>query len=291
MAMKNLYRVATSEEIRRYQETLYPLQDTILSLLPTFDDFYLTGGTALARFYLHHRVSEDLDLFINVRKEDDLQTNRQKKRADIYAQDLVSLLSRTYEISDDVYDFYYSRFYVKTKDCTMKIDVVREHLHYGELVKTSDGFYLNNLEDIAATKIAAFEDRAEMKDIIDLWYLTKRIPFSKLFELADLKRVPVAYEQLLTINTQGISGMALLTKPIDEQELTMFLDVLKKETENEIKKKEHLTMNEIEKIIAMNLWDFPREFRNLNPHSIPVLKRRLHKLPLPKRNVLERLLS
>ena len=26
-------------------------------------DFYLTGGTALSEFYLHHRLSEDLDLF------------------------------------------------------------------------------------------------------------------------------------------------------------------------------------------------------------------------------------
>ena len=26
-------------------------------------DFYLTGGTALAEFYLHHRYSEDLDFF------------------------------------------------------------------------------------------------------------------------------------------------------------------------------------------------------------------------------------
>jgi predicted nucleotidyltransferase component of viral defense system len=25
--------------------------------------FYLTGGTALAAFYLHHRLSEDLDFF------------------------------------------------------------------------------------------------------------------------------------------------------------------------------------------------------------------------------------
>ena len=25
--------------------------------------FYLTGGTALAEFYLHHRLSEDLDFF------------------------------------------------------------------------------------------------------------------------------------------------------------------------------------------------------------------------------------
>ncbi|MEK7458532.1 MAG: nucleotidyl transferase AbiEii/AbiGii toxin family protein, partial [Patescibacteria group bacterium] len=27
------------------------------------DTFYLTGGTALAEFYLHHRLSEDLDFF------------------------------------------------------------------------------------------------------------------------------------------------------------------------------------------------------------------------------------
>src|SRR3989344_2541460 len=27
------------------------------------DSFYLTGGTALAEFYLHHRLSEDLDFF------------------------------------------------------------------------------------------------------------------------------------------------------------------------------------------------------------------------------------
>jgi hypothetical protein len=28
-------------------------------------DFYLTGGTALSRVYLHHRFSDDLDLFVN----------------------------------------------------------------------------------------------------------------------------------------------------------------------------------------------------------------------------------
>ena len=27
------------------------------------ENFYLTGGTALAGFYLHHRISEDLDFF------------------------------------------------------------------------------------------------------------------------------------------------------------------------------------------------------------------------------------
>lgn len=46
---------------------LTPLQKKILSTLTDdpnlIDNFYLTGGTALSEFYLHHRLSEDLDLF------------------------------------------------------------------------------------------------------------------------------------------------------------------------------------------------------------------------------------
>ena len=39
-------------------------QDKILGILADkIDDFYLLGGTALAKFYLHHRLSEDLDFF------------------------------------------------------------------------------------------------------------------------------------------------------------------------------------------------------------------------------------
>ena len=48
---------------------LTPLQSRVLAFL--FEEerigelgFFLTGGTALAAFHLHHRISEDLDLFI-----------------------------------------------------------------------------------------------------------------------------------------------------------------------------------------------------------------------------------
>ena len=33
-----------------------------------FSKFYLTGGTALSDFYLHHRYSEDIDLFTEARE-------------------------------------------------------------------------------------------------------------------------------------------------------------------------------------------------------------------------------
>ena len=47
----------------RYTE-LYALQDEVLAVI--FEEslgFYLTGGTALSRFYLNHRYSDDLDFF------------------------------------------------------------------------------------------------------------------------------------------------------------------------------------------------------------------------------------
>jgi predicted nucleotidyltransferase component of viral defense system len=49
-----------------YLNQLYPLQDRVLRVITACDtDFYLTGGTALSRVYLHHRFSDDLDLFVN----------------------------------------------------------------------------------------------------------------------------------------------------------------------------------------------------------------------------------
>ena len=47
-------------------ELLTPLQRRLLQEIgqsPLRDEFYLTGGTALAAFYLYHRYSVDLDFF------------------------------------------------------------------------------------------------------------------------------------------------------------------------------------------------------------------------------------
>ena len=49
-----------------YRNILYPLQDKVLNIMANLPvDFYLTGGTALSRAFLHHRYSDDLDFFVN----------------------------------------------------------------------------------------------------------------------------------------------------------------------------------------------------------------------------------
>jgi len=41
-----------------YQNTLYPFQDKVLETIGKLPvGFYLTGGTALSRAYIHHRYS------------------------------------------------------------------------------------------------------------------------------------------------------------------------------------------------------------------------------------------
>src|SRR5258705_13003191 len=39
------------------------LLNLIFSNVDIEENFYLTGGTALSEYYLHHRLSEDLDFF------------------------------------------------------------------------------------------------------------------------------------------------------------------------------------------------------------------------------------
>src|SRR3989338_3892906 len=52
-----------------HPDILTPLQRSVLDALLAEEafasSFYLTGGTALAAFYLFHRYSDDLDLFTN----------------------------------------------------------------------------------------------------------------------------------------------------------------------------------------------------------------------------------
>lgn len=49
-----------------YSDKLYRFMDKVLALIRQADTaLYLTGGTALCRHYLHHRYSDDLDLFVN----------------------------------------------------------------------------------------------------------------------------------------------------------------------------------------------------------------------------------
>ena len=274
--LSRYWRKVTSEELEFYRTRFDPLQDRVFEIASLYDDaIYLTGGTALARFFFEHRISEDLDFFT---LGDDLQR---------IATDLIARLeSRGMTVQVERLAVYFARFYVVEDDVQLKVEFAREYHLVENLVKTVHGIFVNSLADIGANKISAFEDRAEIKDIVDLFYITQRLPLARLFELADIKRVPVAYENLLAVNAQGITGRVLLTGELDEAEVGRLLDVLKRDVELEVKKKERLAASKVPQLTARLLWDFPRDERGVTSVSLPVLKRRARQLPLPERAAL-----
>jgi len=279
-ALAEYWRKATPAELDFYRTKLYPLQDRVFEVASLYEDaIYLTGGTALARFFFDHRLSEDLDFFT---LGDDLRR---------IATDLIARLEGCgLTVSVERLDVYFARFYVTQAETPLKIEFAREYHLVEDLIKTAHGIFINSLADIGANKISAFEDRAEIKDIIDLYFITQRLPLARLCDLADVKRVPVAYENLLAINAQGLAGRALVTADLDEASLGSFLELLKRDVELEVKKKERLAASRLPQLTARLLWDFPRDERTITSASLPVLKRRARQLPLPDRRALLRAL-
>ena len=100
-----------------YVNTLYPLQDKILNILGRLPvDFYLTGGTALSRAYLHHRYSDDLDFFVNSAADFKSQVNTvvmALKDVGIKTEILVA-------------DEGFARLLVFEGECSLKLDFVND---------------------------------------------------------------------------------------------------------------------------------------------------------------------
>lgn len=275
--LAQFYRLARPDEMAFYADVLYPLQDRTFQAAAVYGPtIYLTGGTALARFHFHHRLSEDLDFFFTT--TDDLKL--------IVADMMARLSNLGFAVEVEKLEPYFARCHVAFNGVRLKIDFAREFNLLGAPQQTQSGIFVNPLEDIGANKISAFEDRAEIKDIIDLYYICRTYSLDHLFELADRKRAPVAYESLLTINASGVSGRVLTTQALEEQELVRFLDRLRRRTEEEVKKKETWASEHLEQVIERLLWDFPPEERTLSAMARPVLRRRLHTLPLPARQAL-----
>ena len=100
-----------------YQNILYPLQDKVLKIIGALSsDFYLTGGTALSRAYLHHRFSDDLDFFVNDTSDFKLQVKT-----------VIKALKETGLIVEiSVADDGFARIFVIEKDNTLKLDFVND---------------------------------------------------------------------------------------------------------------------------------------------------------------------
>ncbi len=171
--------------------------------------FYLTGGTALAAFYLYHRHSEDLDFFSEY-EIDILPIN-------------VFLASIKKELNISKIDFHQN----------FNRNLFFLHYQDGKILKTEFTFYpfarieeglekngieIDSLLDIGVNKLFTIYQRSQIKDYIDLYFICKE----RDFLVADLiKKAKLKFDW-------HIDPMQLGTQFIKIQDLKDIPNMLKK---------------------------------------------------------------
>jgi predicted nucleotidyltransferase component of viral defense system len=127
--------------------------------------FFLTGGAALAGYYLGHRFTDDLDLFSPPAEPMDLSVQRLRRTADA--------VGATVESVQDAPEF--RRFVVRRGEETTVVDLVIDRAPQLLAEKETIGHVrLDSQREIAANKITALLGRTAPRDLVDLFALLEQ---------------------------------------------------------------------------------------------------------------------
>jgi len=147
--------------------------------------FYLTGGTALGRFYLRHRYSEDLDFFLNA--DDHFMNHLSFIRKEI---------SKSFHINLDesLFTNDFARFYLQEGSVPLKIEFVNEvEFRAGQPAVMPFGLIDTPL-NILSNKLTALISRDEPKDVYDLIHIAATYSFHWVDIFNDAKRKAIINE-------------------------------------------------------------------------------------------------
>ena len=140
---------------------------------PVTAHFYLSGGTALAGFYLHHRLSDDIDLF--TREAAQISHIRPVVQASIRACGLEITESREtdemleYKVHGDPHPTHPLR----------KVDVVQDTPPIFAPPVLHGIIRVDALLSIAVNKVTAIFSRSdEIKDYVDLYFILNTQSFT-----------------------------------------------------------------------------------------------------------------
>ncbi len=195
-------------------------QKDVLESLPQSirDSFVFSGGTAIAAYYLHHRLSEDLD-FVALELGQPVQFNALK-----------GLLSQRYNIysANKLYDRCI--YFLNVRSSTLKIEFAP--LYFPRIKPTVRQGYilLESLEDLTAHKIMALADRFEIKDFVDLYFIHLKTGWDlqAMIEMAR-KRNQMPYEYTINVHRiahypEGIQSLNFFVPMNADEIISFFLD-------------------------------------------------------------------
>lgn len=142
--------------------------------------FYLTGGTALAEFYLHHRLSEDLDFFSE--QEFDPQS----------ISVVLKKIQRAAGVEKIEYQQSFNRnlFFLHTDTDVIKTEFTYFPFPRIEQKQKIGDLYIDSLIDIAVNKVFTIYQKPRSRDFIDLYLILtnhSELTIDSLIEKAQIK--------------------------------------------------------------------------------------------------------
>ncbi len=193
-----------------YKKKLYPLQDNILEKISHLKtNFYLSGGTALSRFYLNHRYSDDLDFFVNDDKNFLLQL-------DIIQNELSGFVKLSVVRKEE----RFARFSAKNNNINLKLEFINDVPFYLGNTKSFKLFAkVDNPLNILANKITAIKDRDEPKDFADILFINNsfKVDWEMIFTASQSKAAgifpPEIAERIDTFDLKKLSILNWVSTP------------------------------------------------------------------------------
>ncbi len=156
------------------------LQREILHVFTTVPDassYYLSGGTALADFFLAHRKSFDLDLFT---AEEGLTLPFSRILEDVLQRSLSVHVVRRLESCVELE--------VGTGGDSTRVQLAYDSpFRFGEPLDSDLGIKVNDYQDLIVDKLLAFFGRAEPRDAVDLFFILQTEDMWELIRSAEVK--------------------------------------------------------------------------------------------------------
>ena len=179
------------------------------------EQFYFTGGTALSTVYFKHRHSEDLDLFSE--KSFDAQE----------LLDIVEEWSKKYTLTITRRQTGNIHVYLLTfpNKEILKVDFVSHPYKRIEKGTVFRDIQVDSLVDIATNKLLTINQRTEIKDFVDLYFLLKHYTVWDLMEglrvKYNMKTEPFFIASDFT-KMEDFKGLPRMIKPLSLSELKSF---------------------------------------------------------------------
>ncbi|MBI4029022.1 MAG: nucleotidyl transferase AbiEii/AbiGii toxin family protein [Candidatus Blackburnbacteria bacterium] len=184
--------------------------------------FYFTGGTALSEVYLKHRESVDVDLF-TLEKLD--------------TQHILAILNdwsitTGFTITPRVAGHVYMCMLKFSNGVELKVDFAHYPYRHLENTVLYKGIPTNSLLDIAVNKLLTVNQRVEVKDFVDLYFLLQKFNFWDLREGVRIKFNVDLDSYLAAIDFTGVENFTTLPKmlkPLTLEQLKTFFVAQAKE--------------------------------------------------------------